>query len=357
MVCLIFIPFILGGLLLSQAAEMSKAEISSVVPDMPRELLEGDEYIDMRLLQIPATRIRRTLHMPALASSNLDTGVDCEAFVQALNIFRYLQGQSDNPVMDQDFLDDKLLHGYFKFDSQNGVEATRQAVAIGALKGLARLAQGNKKDVKASTYESLVKVANKLPLTLYNMLRLGKSSRNAVIKRVVNDGIIAAYWYHSQSTIPTLPQTFRALRQQLGMPIPSKNTNDESTDPGVIIQQLLTLYYYEDRLELESSVPTRHNLGLLFKELQKKTTITMPDLYSGMSTRAESFNAVLSALFGKQPREMPHNVLIGELFVLQGCLMWAEERTGFASKIQKVFETTTKGDIMIAWTTIEQSFK
>lgn len=354
MIHLIFIPFLLGGLLLSQAAEAPKEDTSSVILDMPWEMgMNGEEYIDMRLLQHPATRIRRVLHMPALAGSNLDTGVDCEAFVQAANIFRYLHGQSDNPVMDQDFIDGKLVHNYFKFDSHKGVEATRQAIAIGALKGLEKLAQGNKKSVEASTYKSLVKIANKLPLTLYNMLRLGESSRIAVVKRVVNDGMIAAYWY-SQSTMPTLPQTFRALRQQLGMPLQSKITSNDNIDPNVITQQLLTLSYYDGKLGLDSAVPTRRNLQVLFEALQKKTTITMPDLYSGKSTKAESFNAILSTLFNKQPQKVTQSELIDKLFELQRNLMRIEGNVKLVSKVQQVFKATTEGDIMTAWTSIEQ---
>lgn len=354
MIHLIFIPFLLGGLLLSQAAEAPKEDTSSVILEMPWEIgTKDEEYIDMRLLQHPATRIRRVLHMPALANSNLDTGVDCEAFIQAVNVFRYLHGQSDNPVMDQDFIDGKLVHDYFKFDSYKGVEATRQAIAIGALKGLEKLAQGNKKSVEASTYKPLVKIANKLPLTLYNMLRLGKSSKIAVVKRVVDDGMIAAYWY-SQSTMPTLPQTFRALRQQLGIPLQSKITSNENIDPNVITQQLLTLYYYDGRLGLDSAVPTRRNLQIFFEALQKKTTITMPDFYGRKSAKAESFNAILSALFNKQPQKVTQSELIGKLFELQGKLMRIEGNIKVVSKVQQVFKATTEGDIMIAWTSIEQ---
>ena len=251
---------------------MPNEGLFSVIPEAPHDTsTKGGEYHDARQLLVPATRIRRILHMPVFIGSNYEAGMDCEPFVQSLNIFRYLKGQSHNPVMDQDFLDNALLNDYFRFDSHNGVEATRQAIAIGALKGLQDLARERGKDhIDTNTYESLVKIANKIPLALYNILRLGKTPRSIAIGQAVSDGSIAAYWYTNHA-LPTLPQTFRALRQQLGMPPLRNDTNRSDIDPSVIVQQLLTVSYYGDKLSLDGFLPTNSNIQVLFNALGEET--------------------------------------------------------------------------------------
>lgn len=298
-------------------------------------------------------RIRCALGMPPFIHST-KTQVDSEAFMQVFQVFKFITGKARLPYISADIVLEQVPK-YFVWGVKPklALEATRQALLIGAIKGLLEL-NGSSSEFPMSNIETLSRSADRIAGWTEQILRV-KSNKIRVLqlKRAVAQGKFFKSWGRSkfEEPFPHLPHIYEALRKRHGMP---KKTLEEATmDPEVLLQLTISIDYMNE--VKETCIPTSSEIyRLLSSAIQNAMKLNNNWINFNYGTKSGTEVAIWSAFLNKPYTKIMHIEQIHFILEKQYTL---DVLSSFKKPLHdKFLKAVASGRIEAAWDEMVRTF-
>ena len=290
-------------------------------------------------------RIRHALRMPPFSPST-DTEVDPEAFMQALQVFKFVNGMARLPYLSADQMLEQIpKYVVWEIEAGSAIEATRQALLVGAIKGLAAL------NGFSPEYPDRIEALSCLASMVADWVEkiLGERPRNVRVLqlgRVVAQGKFFKSWGRSKlgEPFPHLPHIYEAFRGKYGMA--RRSSKDAAVDPEVLLQLVHSTEFIRGRKE--TCIPTLKEIyNLIFIVVQKARELNRDWLNLNYGTRSGLEVAIWSVLLDKPYREITHGEQVHFMLNKQYTL---DKLGSLKQSLQaKLLKSAASGVIGAAW--------